>query len=588
MALIPDYLKRLFNRSREVLATASESAIRDQWTSMGSLTDAPGAEDEAYRSSASLLDIGALLRAERQEPSFHVLGPATNSDGSAISELPPVNTPSIKGKGGTTLPTMFTTATPDTGSAMTNTDRSTANTDLTTLRTTSGTKATVSVYSRVHPELAAAEDAYIRIALTNPTVIALDRATGTVDVEGSAVIQQWLRQNDYIGGGQAKGAYSGYNPNFTQRALLEAWSRELREFGSAMGEVVLDQGRLPTRIQPVGTRDLKWYPSSNARYAIPAQTVGGEDLILDFPAIIYVALDQSLYQPDSDSPMESALQPVLFGIQLLNDIRRVIRMHLHPRTTISVSAKDLQALIPPEVQTDQTKTLEFYNSFIQQVASAIDGLAPEDALVTLDTMKVAILDRGNSSLSTEYQQLRQMSDEKTSAGAKTLPGVIGRGSSTTNASTESMIFVKQVEGALQKPLNDLMSRVCTLILRMLGHDSVVQYKLTPIDLRPEVELMAFRGQEQALVLEQLSLGFITDEEASIRLNGRLPTGNIQTPLSGSGFYEKHTDPTDTTNPYSGSAAGGSPGQDGGGGSQNEALSKTPTTKKAGSNKGVTQ
>lgn len=522
-----------------------------------------------------------VIGAKDGQVGYEVLGPAKGTGGSA-ADLPDVADPKIKGKGGVTTPTIFTVAKPSTQAQMVDNDRGTANLDLTSFRTTGTTKQTVQVFSKVNPEMAAAVDAYIRLALTNYTVVAYDRTSGEVDPQGSAVIQQWIRQNDLIG------QYDqGYNPNFTLRTLCEMWALELRQFGSACGEVVMDQARVPSRIQPIGSRDIKWFPSNNARWAIPNQQVGGQYIPLDFPAFFYVALDQSLYTAYSESPMEPSLQPVLFGLQLLNDIRRVIRMNLHPRTTITLNTEELQGLVPPEAQQDPDKLLDFYNKFIAQVASNIDGLEPEEALITLDSMKVEILDRGNSSLSAEYDILTKMADSKISSGAKVLPGVIGRGSNASNTSVESMIFIKQVEGSVQKPLNEIFSRMFTLILRMLGSDSVVEFRLSDINLRPETELEAFKGQRQARVMELLSLGFISDEEAGIELHGRLPSGDF-TPLSGTRFYEPTTVGTTAVNPYSGTSAGGSPGQDGGGGSQNEQLSNTPTKGKTGANPKQTQ
>jgi hypothetical protein len=541
------------------------------------------AVDAAERARAepnlSTAMIGArrvVIGARNGQVSYEVLGPVQGTGGQA-ADLPDVADPKIKGKGGVTTPTMFTLAKPSPTAQMVDNDRGTANLDLTTFRTTGTTKQTVQIFSKVNPELAAAVDAYIRLALTDSTVVAYDRTSGVVDSQGSAVIQQWIRQNDLIG------QYDqGWNPNFTLRALCEMWALELRQFGSAAGEVVMDQARVPTRIQPVGTRDIKWFPAPNARWAIPNQQVGGQYVPLNFPAFFYVSLDQSLYTAYAESPMEPALQPVLFGLQLLNDIRRVIRMNLHPRTTVVLKTEELQGLVPPEAQQDPDKMLEFYNKFIAQVASTIDGLEPEEALVMLDSMEVKILDRGNSTLSNEYDVLTKMADQKISSGAKVLPGVIGRGANASSASVESMIFIKQVEGSVQKPLNDMLSRMFTLILRMLGSDSVVEFKLADIDLRPKVELEAFKAQRQARVMELLSLGFISDEEAAIQLNGQLPSGTF-TPLSGSRFYEPTTVGVTATNPYSGDPAGGTPGQDGGGGSQNEQLANTPAKGKSGSN-----
>ena len=102
-----------------------------------------------------------------------------------------------------------------------------------------------------------------------------------------------------------------------------------------------------------------------------------------------------------------------------------------------------------------------------------------------------------------------------------------------------------------------------------------------IDLRPESELAGFRSQQQARILEQLSLGLITDDEASVALTGKpAPAGMAQ--LSGTMFYKADASAAQNNN-YSNTAAGGAPGQDGGGGALNENLSPKTSPNKAGSN-----
>ena len=97
-----------------------------------------------------------------------------------------------------------------------------------------------------------------------------------------------------------------------------------------------------------------------------------------------------------------------------------------------------------------------------------------------------------------------------------------------------MLFMKSATGAVKTPLEEFWSRVFTLSARLFGLDVVVEFHYDPIDLRPDAELMAFRQTEQMIILEQLSLGLISDEEASLRLTGKLPAIGMK-PLSGTGF-----------------------------------------------------
>jgi len=79
-----------------------------------------------------------------------------------------------------------------------------------------------------------------------------------------------------------------------------------------------------------------------------------------------------------------------------------------------------------------------------------------------------------------------------------------------------------------------------------GSESYAVFAFDEANLRPELELSAFRSQRQSTVLEQLSLGFISDEEASIMLTGSLP-GPDYKKLSGTQF---RVNTTASSNPYS--------------------------------------
>ena len=87
---------------------------------------------------------------------------------------------------------------------------------------------------------------------------------------------------------------------------------------------------------------------------------------------------------------------------------------------------------------------------------------------------------------------------------------------------------------IQRPVEEVMSRILTLAVRMYGVDTYVRFAFSPINLRPEDELEAFKTMHQARILEQLSEGFLTDEEAAQAL-GTGPRAPGAPPLSGTGF-----------------------------------------------------
>lgn len=479
--------------------------------------------------------------------------------------------------GASAVPTMMDRARPDASQALRESDRSTATLDLTTLRTARNTKEVIQAFAAVNPELSASVDGYVRTAVNSYTYKVRNR-DGSFNAQATGTLSQWLANINVIGNYE-----EGFAPSKSITAMAESMAVDLRLFGACSLELVLDKARLPWFLMPVGARDIKWYPDASGKWTVPMQVVGGEEFSLDVATYFHVSLDQSLYTAYPSSPLEAAIQPVLFGLQFINDVRRVVRAAIHPRVKVTLSQEELRKLMPPDVAATADGTLQFLNDCIDQVTDRINNLEPEEALIVLDTMEVEIVDRGNASLDTEYQTLVGMIDAMIASGSKTLPTVLGKGGNQTTASVQAMLFLISVRGAVQAKLNEIFSRALTLALRLMGQDVYVEFKFDDINLRPELELEGFKAQKQSRVLDLLSLGFISDEEASIELTGRLPTGQFE-PLSGTMFRPtagSTADPND--NQYSNTSVGG----DGGGGALNEALTPKTSPKKRGdqANKG---
>jgi hypothetical protein len=123
---------------------------------------------------------------------------------------------------------------------------------------------------------------------------------------------------------------------------------------------------------------------------------------------------------------------------------------------------------------------------------------------------------------------------------KTHPSILGLrlAGSQSLSNTESLIYLK-IARSVQMPIEHLMSRAMTLAIRLYGADAYVRFKFNTIDLRPESELEAFKIMRQDRILEQLSLGFITDEEAAEEL-GTGPRAPGAPVLSGTMFHQMST------------------------------------------------
>lgn len=459
--------------------------------------------------------------------------------------LPPVVEPKVPNKPQAVQSFSKRTATTVGTQRIMSTDRRTANLDLLTLRNGTSTKSTIHDLAAVSPDLSASVYAYQRMVVTRGFSAVARNLDGTVNADATSLVQQLLARFNYL-----TDYTQGFSGVSSIHSVAEALALELRLYGSCAMELVLDKARVPNRLQPISTTQIEfWDDGTGSPYAL--QRINGREIVLDQPTFFYEALDQDLLDAYSSPPMEAALQSVLADTEFTNDVRRVIKRALHPRLDVSIDMEKFKKAIPQDILGDPEKLATFQANYFTAVESTVNGLEPDDALVHSDAVEFGYLNNGNVTLNREYEVLQNMVNAKTATGTKAPPSVLGHGSGSQNvASSESMLFVRYVEG-VQTKLNSIFSRVLTLGVRLLGQDVYVQFSFDRVDLRPWSEQSAFRSMQQSIVLEQLSIGMLSDEEACIQLTGNLPPVGAPK-LSGTFFKAGSTDPT--ANPYSNTGA----------------------------------
>lgn len=464
--------------------------------------------------------------------------------------LPPLEEPKVPNKVQSVPAYSKRTPTTKGDQKLAATDRQTANTDLLTLRNGTSTKATIRDLSKVSPDMSGSVYAYQRMVVTRNFTAVARNLDGTINVPATELVQQLLSRFNYL---------TDYTDGFTGmssiHSLAESLALELRLYGSCACELVLDKARVPNRLVPVSTTpsQLSFWDDGSG-YAYPVQTINGRDIKLDQPTFFYEALDQDLLTAYSDPPMEAALQAVLADTEFTNDVRRVIKRALHPRLDATIDWDKFNKSIPHDIKADPEKLQTYQAAVIASIEEMVNGLNPDDALVHYDVVDFDYLNNGNVTLNKEYDTLQGMVNAKTATGTKSPPAVLGHGAGSQNvASTETLLFMRYCEG-VQNKINSILSRALTLGVRLLGQDAYVQFEFDRVDLRPEAELEAFRAMRQSRILQQLSIGLLSDEEASILLTGRLPAAGAPK-LSGTFFMPGATDPNAAEpNPYSNTSA----------------------------------
>lgn len=448
--------------------------------------------------------------------------------GTQAADLPQLPPPKVKPKQ-QALPSYVKNARSTTTSDLPQTDRQTANTDLLTLRTGTSTKSIIRDYIKVVPDLSNSVYAYLRTAITASYTAVVRNMDGSFNREGTLLLQQLMTRFDEVTD------YSdGFSGIWSLRSISESLGKELLTYGACSMELVLDRGRLPRSIVPVSTSQIRF--QQDDAWLRPFQVVGSERIDLDVPTFFYVALDQDLLEAYSDSPLEAAVQAVLADTDFFNDLRRLVKRALHPRLDVEIDEEAFRKSVPAEVLLDPAALKSYTDNVMTQVQTLVNDLNPEDALIHFGFLKFTYLNHGNSSPAQEEETLMNMARSRMASGAKSMPAVLGHGDTGTQnvASTQSLLFMKSAVGAVQEKINELYSRCFTLAIRLFGIDGYAEFRYAAVDLRPENELEAFRSMKQSRVLQLLSLGFITDDEASIQLTGNVTPAGFA-PLAGTGF-----------------------------------------------------
>jgi hypothetical protein len=332
----------------------------------------------------------------------------------------------------------------------------------------------------------------------------------------------------------------GFSGTSSIRSCSEQLTKEIMLTGAMAAELVLGKDRLPRRIQPLAVSQIEFFPDKDKTLK-PIQRIGQDEIDLDIPTFFMVQLDQDLLEPYSASPLEPAIKPTIFTEDFMNDVHRIVKKVIHPRQKVRIDEEKFRKYLTPEAQNNAEKAREEMASLVSQIEAQINGLRPEDALVYFDTLGFEVENASNAGLSQEYEVISNIANARLASGSKTMGTVLGFQSGSSNiASVETMLFMKAANGAVRSKLNEMYSRIFTLAVRLFGVDCYVEFKYDPIDLRPDNELFAFKQTKQMMVLEQLSLGMITDEEACIAITGHLPPAGAQK-LSGTMFKSSNAE-----------------------------------------------
>lgn len=330
--------------------------------------------------------------------------------------------------------------------------------------------------------------------------------------------------------------------NWSVKADVEDTANQLLKYvllrGACASEAVLGKDRRLQRIAVVDPVTVNFKQPALGVW-VPYQTDNnGKEVPLGIPTFFWNVLDPDAQSPYETPPFLPVIQAVLFNMSVMQDLEKIVKRVAYPRISIKIIEQTLRKFAPASVQSDDAKMQTWLNTQRTSIATALKDLKPEDAAVFFDSMDIGVLEtKGNTTI--DYRPLKEVIDQRIISGLKSLPTILGRqfGSSQTLSGVEALLYARSIKG-VQSVAASQLTQLLTLSMQLEGLKGYVKVSYGPVNLKPENELEAFKTLKQSRVLELLSLGFISDEEAAEELTGDTTLPSTFKPLSGTGFYQK--------------------------------------------------
>jgi len=406
-------------------------------------------------------------------------------------------------------------------------NRTLINEGISVVRTRNSLVAAVRDLDARDPIMSSAMFSVVEIAMSTYKVMAYNTQTTQFDVAGSILAEQIIAQMDTL-----YDYTKGFGDKLGFEATLEQCLLETAFTAGLVNELVLDKARLPDRINVIPYETINWKAAKGGR--VPEQQRSqGDPVILNYPTIFVSELHRQGSRAYADGMFAAAVNPSFAYNEFLEEMRRAVRRQGHGRMTLTVSQEQVLAALPEEIKSDQKKLQAALDQVLVNIRTTLQNLNPEDAIVVYDSVSPDLL-KGEGEKSDYVPMMEAMAAQLATAvkSNSSILGIRSKGSQSLS-NTESLIYLK-IAKAIRRPVETNISRILTLACRLYGSDVFVKFAFDPINLRPEDELEAFKTMRQQRILEQLSEGFITDEEAGWLLGtGDRAPGAPK--LSGTGF-----------------------------------------------------
>lgn len=332
---------------------------------------------------------------------------------------------------------------------------------------------------------------------------------------------------------------TGFEFTQSMESVCENFRYSLLWRGGLAAELLFDKQLLPADVRIVDLGTLSWYERQPGLFKPEQESpASSEKVLIDSPNFFVKFHRQNPTELYSESMFVSAINTIAARQQVINDLYRIMQKTGYPRMEVTILEEVLRKNSPADIRTNPQKMTTWLNQQRDQIVSQLAGMRPDSIYVHSDSVKPGIMNQGGPSKSLDASAIIEVLNAQNQAALKTMPSIIGRGQAGVNTATvEARVFALSAQ-ELNVPIADFFSDAFTLMMRVsTGYTGRVVCRFDPVELRPSLELEPQRAVKQSRLLENLSLGLITDDEYHMEMFNRLRPDDVPL-LSGTNFRAK--------------------------------------------------
>lgn len=358
-----------------------------------------------------------------------------------------------------------------------------------------------------HPDVSYALWNFLRIGNTEYDVKVHALGTGEPDDAGEEVLKELLQRLELPSVEQFEMSRS--ISKVANQLMLATVTR-----GAAALELVLTPGNDNVAFfAPVDPATVE-FKYEQDRF-IPYQDQG--KVSLDMPTFLYEGLDPLIDNPYGRGPLISALNMIMFQLQILNDLKVVVHNQGYPRLDITIVEEVLLKRMPISIRNNEKEKSKWLNQKLSEIVTMYNGLEPDDTFVHFDSLKLDSVGGGKGGGAMfDPEKLFAVIDNLLMSGLKTLSTILGRrsqGNTESFAKIEIKLYMKSV-GAIQEVVERILSRALTLALNIQGKQGYVKFKYRPVEIRTELEKAQFEQIHLMNIAYKRDQGWIDQDEAA--------------------------------------------------------------------------